>query len=103
MPLLSWLTHLSLPEFGRFPDPGASKPFLSHPPFTMDACQHGLEGSHALRRMTRRRKRLRFVVSVNFVVEARTDDEATDIVRRTLPGSLEANLIDVFAEDSDQR
>jgi preprotein translocase subunit SecB len=45
----------------------------------------------------------RYVVSVNIVVEATAEDEASMIVERELAGRFDNEVIDVFAEDPDKR
>jgi hypothetical protein len=45
----------------------------------------------------------RYVVSVNVVVEATSEDEASMMVERALAGRLDNDIVDVFAEDPDQR
>jgi hypothetical protein len=45
----------------------------------------------------------RYVVSVNVVVEATSEDEASMMVERALAGWLDNDIVDVFAEDPDQR
>jgi hypothetical protein len=45
----------------------------------------------------------RYVVSVNVVVEATSDDEASMMVERALAGKFDNNVIDVFPEDPDKR
>jgi hypothetical protein len=45
----------------------------------------------------------RFIVSINVVVEATSEDEASMIVERALAGRLDSEVIDVFAEDPDRR
>lgn len=45
----------------------------------------------------------RYVVSVNIVVEATAEDEASMIVERDLAGRFDNEVIDVFAEDPDKR
>lgn len=44
-----------------------------------------------------------YVVSVNVVVEATSEDEASMMVERALAGRLDNDIVDVFAEDPDQR
>jgi len=45
----------------------------------------------------------RFVVSVNVIVEATSEDEASLIVERALAGRFDNNVVDVFAEDVNKR
>jgi len=45
----------------------------------------------------------RYVVSVNVVVEATAEDEASMIVERELAGCFDNEVIHVFAEDPDKR
>jgi hypothetical protein len=45
----------------------------------------------------------RYVVSVNVVVEATSEVEASMMVERALAGRLDNDIVDVFAEDPDQR
>lgn len=45
----------------------------------------------------------RYVVSVNVVVEATSEDEASMTVERALAGKFDNNVIDVFPEDPDKR
>lgn len=45
----------------------------------------------------------RFVVSINVVVEATSEEEASMIVERALAGRLNSEVVDVFAEDPDKR
>lgn len=46
---------------------------------------------------------IRYVVSVNVIVEATSEDEASMMVERTLAGKFDSNLIDVFPEAPDKR
>lgn len=45
----------------------------------------------------------RYVVSVNVVVEATSEDEASMMVERALAARFDNNVIDVFPEDPDKR
>ena len=45
----------------------------------------------------------RYVVSVNVVVEATSEAEASMMVERSLAGKFDNDVIDVFAEDPDKR
>ena len=45
----------------------------------------------------------RYIVSVNIIVEATTEEEAALFVERALAGSFDHNVIDVFPEDPDER
>jgi hypothetical protein len=45
----------------------------------------------------------RYVVSVNVVVEARSEDEASIMVEKALAGKFDNNVVDVFAENPDNR
>lgn len=45
----------------------------------------------------------RYVVSVNVIVEATSEDEASMMVERTLAGHFDNNVVDVFSEDPDKR
>ena len=46
---------------------------------------------------------IRYVVSVNVIVEATTEEEASLFVERSLAGRFDNEVIDVFAEDPDKR
>lgn len=46
---------------------------------------------------------IRYVVSVNVVVEATSEDEASMMIERCLAGEFDNDVIDVFAEDPDKR
>lgn len=45
----------------------------------------------------------RYIVSVNVIVEATSEDEASMMVERTLAGHFDNDIVDVFAEDPDKR
>lgn len=45
----------------------------------------------------------RYVVSVNVMVEATSEDEASMMVERALAGRFDNDVVDVFAEDPDKR
>lgn len=45
----------------------------------------------------------RYVVSVNVVVEATSEDEASAMVERALAGRFDNQVVDVFPEDPDKR
>lgn len=45
----------------------------------------------------------RFVVSLNVVVEATSEEEAAMMIDRALAGPFDCNVVDVFEEDPDQR
>lgn len=45
----------------------------------------------------------RFVVSVNLIVEATSEEEAAMVVERALAGRFDNDVVDVFAEDADKR
>lgn len=45
----------------------------------------------------------RYVVSVNVIVEATSEDEASMMVERTLAGHFDNDIVDVFAEYPDKR
>ena len=45
----------------------------------------------------------RFVVSVNVIVEATSEEEASLVVERALAGRFDNDVVDVFEEDADKR
>ena len=45
----------------------------------------------------------RFVVSLNVLVEATSEDEASMMVERALAGRFDNDVVDVFPEDPDKR
>ena len=45
----------------------------------------------------------RYIVSVNVIVEATAEEEASLIVERELAARFDSEIIDVFAEDPDKR
>ena len=45
----------------------------------------------------------RYVVSVNVVVEATSEEEASTMVERALAGRFDNQVVDVFPEDPDKR
>jgi hypothetical protein len=45
----------------------------------------------------------RYVVSVNVIVEATSEEEASTMIERNLAGRFEHQIVDVFAEDPDQQ
>lgn len=45
----------------------------------------------------------RFVVSVNVLVEASSEEEASKLVEGALAGRFEHDVVDVFPEDPDKR